>query len=674
MQKSIFTLVFIFLYNTYLVAQPAIEWAKCFGSTCSDKINTMQPTSDGGYIMAGQSSTCTNGDVTVNNGSRDFWIVKVNSSGNLQWQKSFGGTYVEEAYSIQQTQDGGYIVCGIKHSNDGDIIDPVGYHSIGDYWILKLSNSGSIEWQKVLGGTFGDIPYSVQQTSDGGYIVTGRTDSQNGDISGNNGNRDCWIIKLDASGNIEWKKCYGGSQSEIAYSIIQTNDLGYLFVGQTNSNDGDVNGWHGNKDIWIVKLDNSGNISWQKCYGGIEDEEAYSVIKSPNGGYIITGYTESNDGNITLNHGGLGDVWVIKIDNSGNLQWQKCYGGSEGEVGNTIQATQDNGYIISGSTRSNDGDININHESVSDAWLIKIDNIGTVQWEGCYGGTDGEFNTTVIQDQQGRYIFAANTNSNDDNVNGNHGDYDFWLVKLSDITLINSQIATCGTCNGMATAVPTTGTPPYIYEWSGGQNTSSVTDLCSGLNTVTITDALGGVSEGYFTVINSDLILSLAQTGASCSSCPNDTITLIPSGGIGPYTYSWQGLADTTNIITEISPYNLIIGCVTDLTGCVVCDTIYTSVVGINEIEKSVEGLRIIPNPVTQTSTITWQQIRNQKTSIKLIDITGKELIILAEDMFLKGSNSVSLFRNQISVIDGLYFIKIESGEYIETKKILLKK
>jgi len=229
---------------------------------------------------------------------------------SISFARVFGGSDDDRAYCIQQTSDGGYIVAGYTYSND---IDVSGNQGVYDYWVVKLDSSGNIEWQKCFGGSDDDRAYCIQQTSNGGYIVAGYTESNNGDVSGNHGKNDYWIVKLDSSGNIEWQKCLGGYYNDYACSIQQTSNGGYIVAGYTESNNGDVSGNHGSYDYWIVKLDSSGNIRWQKCLGGSGDDRAYSIQQTSDGGYIVTGYTESNDGEVSGNHGSK-DYWIVRLD------------------------------------------------------------------------------------------------------------------------------------------------------------------------------------------------------------------------------------------------------------------------------------------------------------------------------------------------------------------------
>jgi hypothetical protein len=290
------------------------------------------------------------------------------ASAELVWQKCLGGSDYDEAYSIQQTPDGGYIVAGYTWSNDGDVS---GNHGRWDYWLVKLDGSGNIIWQKCLGGGHDEEAYSVQQTADGGYIVAGYSKSNDGDVSGNHGLDDYWVVRLDGSGNIIWQKCLGGSRDEEAYSVQQTADGGYIVAGWTFSDDGDVSGWHGQFDYWVVKLDGSGNIIWQKCLGGINQEDAHSVQQTADGGYIVVGSTWSNDGDVSGNHG-YSDYWLVKLDGSGNIDWQKCLGGSSRDIASSVKQTTDGRYVVAGYTYSNlTGDVGHNHGSI-DYWVAKL--------------------------------------------------------------------------------------------------------------------------------------------------------------------------------------------------------------------------------------------------------------------------------------------------------------
>jgi len=229
----------------------------------------------------------------------------------------------------------------------------------------------SIQWQKSLGGNGQDEAVSIQQTIEGGYIVAGYSDSNSGDVSGHHNsennfeNYDYWIVKLDDQGILQWQKSLGGTNEDVAYSIRQTVDNGYIIAGSSNSNDGDVTGNHGDfsNDFWIVKLDNIGKLMWERSLGGSGKEEATSIQQTTDKGYIVSGFSNSNDGDVTNIHSHLYDYWVVKLDSTGILQWQKALGGYNDDRANYIEQTEDGGYIVAGYSSSNDGDVTTNHGS-----------------------------------------------------------------------------------------------------------------------------------------------------------------------------------------------------------------------------------------------------------------------------------------------------------------------
>ncbi|MFC3161572.1 T9SS type A sorting domain-containing protein [Chryseobacterium arachidis] len=345
-----------------------IQWQKTYGGTDNDVANDVQQTSDGGYIFAGYSSS-VNGDVTGNHGSSDYWVVKIDALGSIQWQKSFGGNSYEEATSVQQTSDGGYIVAG--HSSSTDLFaDVTGNHGFNDYWVVKLNSSGNIQWQKSFGGSAHEFAGTIKQTLDNGYIMIGSSSSNNGDISQNIGNWDYWAIKLDSSGNLVWEKSLGGSSSDQAFDVVQDQNGDYVVTGFALMPNSQFPDSPGSRDFLIVKLNPSGNVIWEKNFGGGSPDGANSINLTSDGGYIVGGYTQSIDGDITQNFGN-NDYWIIKLDSSGNLQWQKSLGGSNVDKLYAVQQTSDSGYIMIGNTMSSNGNITINH-GASDIWAVKL--------------------------------------------------------------------------------------------------------------------------------------------------------------------------------------------------------------------------------------------------------------------------------------------------------------
>jgi hypothetical protein len=357
-------------------------WQKTYSGSDTDRAYSVQQTSDGGYILAG---------LTYSFGfDGDMWVLKLDASGNVAWQKTYDGSSTDLANSIQQTLDGGYILAGYTYS----------FGAGGDMWVLKLDASGNAVWQKTYGGSDFDMANSIQQTSDGGYILGGNT------YSFGAGDRDAWVLKLDASGNAAWQKTYGGSDWDSAYSIQQTSDGGYILAGYTGSFGA------GNGDTWVLKLDASGNVAWQKTYGDSEIDRAKSIQQTSEGGYILAGETESFGAVYS-------DAWVLKLDASGNVAWQKTYGGSDYDWANSIQQTSDGGYILAGETESfGAGEI--------DMWVLKLDASGNAAWHKTYGGSDFDSANSIQQTSDGGYILAGDTYS----FGAGAGKNDMWVLKL----------------------------------------------------------------------------------------------------------------------------------------------------------------------------------------------------------------------------------------------------
>jgi hypothetical protein len=417
---------------------PSTQWQKCFGGPNYDATLSLVKIAGGGFFTVGYSSS-TSGDISQNNGGFDFWAVKGSSNGTILWEISYGGTNTDYGTCVSQTLDNGYVLAGSSKSTNGDV---TGNHGDEDFWVVKIDSTGIIQWQKSLGGSSWEDPISVKQTPDSGYIIGGLTASVNGDVTGHypvfGSGLDCWVVKLNSSGNKQWAKCYGGSGgTEGIYSITPTSDGGYVFAGFTESNDYDVSGKHGQVDYWVVKLDTAGIIEWQKCLGGSNDDWASSIVQTNDDGYIVAGFSQSTDGDVTNLHGIYADYWIVRLDSSGTLLWQKTFGGSNVDKADAIQGTSDNGFIVAGRSFSNDGDVTVHNatNTTSDYWIVKLDSAGTLQWEKSLGGTGDDEAKAIEQINDSTYIVSGYSNSTDGDVTGNHGGSDIWIVQLGPVSL-----------------------------------------------------------------------------------------------------------------------------------------------------------------------------------------------------------------------------------------------
>ena len=421
---SIISLAFYLISTLSFSQAPAIEWQQSFGGSADDKALSAIQTIDGGYIIAG-STESNDGDVNDNVKKLNCWVVKLNGKAELEWKKCFGGESAHQANEIIQCRDRCYVIAGSTMLKDGN---ETGVHGSDDYWIYKINTSQVQQWSRSYGGKSDDNAKSIQQTSDGGYIVAGWGGINGNNIKGNLGGNDFWIVKLNKQGSIVWQNSLGGSGIDNASGAVETPDGGFIAVGYSNSNNLNVTGNHGSTDCWLVKLDSGGIIEWQKSIGGSGLDYAYSIHVTKDKGFIIAGATESNDKDVKGNHG-QSDAWIIKTDSLGKIQWQKCYGGKNNDVAYSIQQTGDGGYVFAGSTNSNDGGVSGNHGAM-DVWVVKLDKEGTIQWQKCMGGTDAEQAKSIHQTNDGGYIISAFSKSKNGDVTTNKGNYDYWVIKL----------------------------------------------------------------------------------------------------------------------------------------------------------------------------------------------------------------------------------------------------
>lgn len=366
-------------------------WAATYGGANMDRAYSIQETRDGGYIVAGWTDSFVAVD-KIKGRDRDVWILKLKPDGAVEWQKTYSGANDDEANSIQQTRDGGYIVAACTLSF-GD----------GDLWVLKLKADGTIDWQKAYWGEYPKVVESVQQTRDGGYIVAGKIVFFAPKPS------DVWLLKLRADGTVEWEKTYGGEKWDEAKSIQETRDGGYVVAGSTSSFGAE------DSDVWVLKLRSDGTIEWQKGYGGANGDGAESIHQTGDGGYIVVGKTQSFG---TEGRGGeIWDFWVLKLRPDGAIEWQKTYGGKGWDWARCIQETRNGGYIVAGSTASfGAGDF--------DLWVLKLRADGAVEWQKTYGGVKEDHAHAILETSDGGYIVAGETWS------FGAGEGDIWVLKL----------------------------------------------------------------------------------------------------------------------------------------------------------------------------------------------------------------------------------------------------
>ncbi len=389
--KKLFFAVLIMLCISQL-ATAQVTFQKTYGRSSYDAANYVQQTSDGGYFMAGLSA-----DPVTN--YMKILLIRTNAGGDTLWTKTYGGVSNDYINSAQQTTDGGFIIAGNTTSFGA---------GNGDIYLIKTDVNGDIVWTKTYGGTNIDNGFNVQQTADGGYIVAGNTTSFGA------GAYDIFLVKTATNGDLVWSKTYGGVGMDFANYVQQTSDGGYIITGQTNSTGA------GATDVFLIKTAANGDTSWVKTYGGAMLDVGYSVQQTIEGGYIITGYTQSFGA-------GSYDVYLIKTNATGDILWTKAYGTNGTDVAISGQQTGDGGYIITGQTNCcGTGDY--------DNYVVKTTADGDTLWTKAYGGpndgVDGpndEWGYSIMQTSDGGYIIGGGTHSFGSDST------DFYLVKTDNL-------------------------------------------------------------------------------------------------------------------------------------------------------------------------------------------------------------------------------------------------
>lgn len=314
-----------------------VERERRYGGGGTDQLNSMELTSDGGSIVAGYTNS-------FGAGNDDGWVIKLDSDGNVDWDYTYGTANRDRIRSVIQTADGGYAYAGYYDTSSGG-------------WVLKTDlTGGNITWQRQYNPTaFGEDLYQIKQTTDGGYIVVGSY--PNGGVDD-----DVWLMKLNSDGTIAWQKRYGGGDADDGYAVIEASDGDFVVAAGTQSFGA------GGTDMWIFKVDSNGDFTggtWQKTYGGTSTDQPYDIIEAADGDFVVAGFTGSYGP-------GSNNYWILKLNpGDGSIDWQKVYGGDNGDVAYSVSETSDNGFAVGGSTFSFDVDFN-------DAWILKLDSGGNI--------------------------------------------------------------------------------------------------------------------------------------------------------------------------------------------------------------------------------------------------------------------------------------------------------
>jgi hypothetical protein len=684
-------LSFIFLFTFSLATQAQIiEWDKTYGSNGEEAISFLKHTSDGGYILGGASDSGIFGEKSeASRGESDYWVVKIDADGDKEWDRTFGGNDFDGLTSLQQTSDGGYILGGYSYSGiSSDKAEASRGES--DYWVIKLDANGNKQWDKTFGGDDFDGLTSLQQTIDGGYLVGGTSSSGvSGDRTAvSRGASDYWILKLDANGNKVWDKAYGGSEDESLSFIKHTDDGGFILGGTSSSGiSGDkTEASRGESDFWVVKIDADGNMQWNRTFGGSESDRLSELQQTMDGGYMLAGTSSSGiSGDKTEANKGecdsrcSGDYWIVKLDQNGNKEWDRTYGSADLDVLSSMRQTIDGGYILGGysyaeisgdKTEPNRGTC-FEYEGFkncsSDYWLLKIDISGNTVWDRTLGGDNYDELYALDLTQDGGYLVGGGSLSG---VSGDKteesrgpGGSDFWVVKVS------GELA-CTPPSPSIKVIPsskvyTGGDPTRIYLGYGPQ---SVRLLASGAESYEWSPATGlsstTVADPVFTpTAAGSYTFTVTAYNGTCSATSSVTITVedvrcgkgkvlvchngkpicISPAAVEAHLRNHRGdkLGNCTPVLA--TDHNLII------------------------------ALKTYPNPFRDRTNIEFSLNEDGNYRLELYNANGKMLGIVAQGRGKTG-NLVQHELEGKRLMEGVHYLRLITENEIQTVRLILKK
>ena len=491
LRKSFFLFLLIFLSFSF---GGVPYWIKAIGLNYEDSAIAIKQTADGNIAVAGYTID--------SNGNVDFWIMKIDTQGNILWQKTYNLKDIDYIYSMDATSDGGLILTGYSDLGQNQEI-----------WILKLDSNGNVVWEKLVSGSSNDVGISIHETSDGGYILAADTNSFGAGLN------DVLVIKFDQNGNAIWQKTYGLSGKDVVSSIKETSDGGYVITGYTDS-------FGVNENIFVIKVDSSGNIIWQYIYDSNGIDFSEKIIETQDGNYLVIGYTLAAGGTTF-------DLLVFKLDTNGNILWQKVYDTSFNVYVNSAIETSDGGYLITG---------NIYQGGTGNGFLIKLDKDGIPQWAKVFdsGSEDGLWDTTEIPGEG--YVLAGYTLQQSTNL-------DFLVIKtnyevsvsacssyFSDITISSNTI---NLSRNQASFSSLDITPTHEQTVATVADTSaSETELC--YEVISLSPTLYVIIEGEGKVISNPAGISC---GNDCSESFNENTEVLLKAipGEGYIFDTWTG-------------------------------------------------------------------------------------------------------------------------------------
>jgi hypothetical protein len=663
-QKFIEKLCYFLIFSILpLSAHSQITFDKVFGGTNSESSYKVDICNDGGYITAGYTRSSGPGFANMH-------LIRTSKYGEMLWEFIDGGDMLDHAYSIVATKNGAFVAVGVTTSFGA---------GQEDIMVVKVDSSGNKLWRKTFGGPQAEVGWDISETSDGGYIVTGSTNNFGAQLF------DAFLLKLDKDGNQQWMKTYGGSLFDGGYCVRQTPDGGYAMLGQTLS--------HGKKGLfYFVKTDSSGNVIWEKTYGGEEEEEGRYFSLTDDGGYILIGKTQSKGA-------GDEDYYVIKIDENGLVQWDATYGGDKKDSGKSIEPISDGGYIITGSSRS----FNWNTPRI---WILKIDNNGVKIWEKNFGGWDHDHGHHILPTDDAGFIATGHYNRDIAKAEDSYllkldskGDFNSLAKDAAVLAILRPLSKDCSSPNGKVTVkVKNTGNVVLNSIQLTAKITGSINkNLSQTFNQTlqvfqeynftfdeTIDTNGGGDIEIVATVILPQDVYednNNVQKSININSEPAPTVNLgadinKPGGspsieldaGANFDSYKWS-TGETTRKIMAGNSQNYWVE-VKDKNGCQASDTINILFTSISQANALSSTLHIFPNPADGIFELSFQSQTDAPFGLNIFNYAGQ---LVYQQQIISSSGSFKEKVNLSGFPKGIYLLNISDGNKMGTIKFILK-
>ncbi len=621
-------IILLFLYSSSFSQIDKITWQQCFGTTGYDGQDWVRGATkfNDGYLF-GISITQDEPWISNYHGSTDAWIINTDSLGNIIWEKCYGGSKGDGPQEIIPIDSNFIYLVNGTASNDGDVQNFTNEYY--DNWVIKINKYGDIIWENCYGGPDVEEPRDALLTSDGGLLLMSRITAAGGDISNFYGGIDIWVCKIDSQGTIQWEKTLGNHGFENAITMEYTSDTTFFILGGVNESGGMVDcdcNVHptGYLDVWLIEMDIYGNIIRQLCYGGTGYELLTDIVITE-GGYVFTSSTSSYDGDVTGLHG-LDDIWVVKIDNVGNIIWEKCLGGSKLDWPRYITQTQDKGLVIIGETKSSNGDVSNNHSNFGtiDTWVIKLDQYGILQWEHCFGSMDDERVWTcnnIIKISDYDYVVAVQSK-------GISGDIECELNPEPGTNSPDAWIINIKDCSKFQPTKP--------------QKPAGIYTLCVNTDSITTYNTTHAYNAWYY-----EWQLQPEEAGTPLNDSITTTINWNPNYE-GPATLKVRSSNDCGESTWSDSL------------------VIQTYMCLGAEENPDQNTFRVYPNPTSSTLIIDIKDINNaQNSKIEIYNTMGYKVV------GIEATGNIT----SINVGDwakGIYFVRASIGDFVYSRKIVV--